>query len=250
MTTQAEQITALATRVGTECKTLRAEITAVDGDVKTLQTTVQGLPQINDTTASATSLYSSSKVDSQITAAKQAVKNDLLGGAGEAFDTLKELADLIANNQDAIEAINTLAAGHVKFDGAQSLTVEQQQQARTNIGALGSADITAVTNTANTAKSTADSALAKANSNETAIGSLNTTVGGHTTKIGTLETDVSNLQAKDGTQDTAITKAQTDATNAGSAASKANNDLTTLKTALGDLTTDYVAAFNIALVAA
>lgn len=38
------------------------------------------------------------------------VKNDLLNGAGGAYDTLKELGDLIDDNQDAIEALETIAA--------------------------------------------------------------------------------------------------------------------------------------------
>ena len=180
MTTQAEQITALAIRVGTECKTLRAEITAVDGDVKTLQTTVQGLPQINDTTASATSVYSSSKVNSQITAAKQAVKNDLLGGAGAAYDTLKELADLINNNASAIQAIETLAAGHVKFDGAQELTAEQKAQARANIGAMAGGDLAtdASFSTLVTRVTTVEEVV---NTNKTSINTLKTALGDLTT---------------------------------------------------------------------
>lgn len=39
------------------------------------------------------------------------VKNDLLNGAGTAYDTLKELGDLIDTNVDAIEALETVAAG-------------------------------------------------------------------------------------------------------------------------------------------
>lgn len=39
------------------------------------------------------------------------VKNDLLNGAGEAYDTLKELGDLIETNVDAIEALEIVAAG-------------------------------------------------------------------------------------------------------------------------------------------
>lgn len=69
------------------------------------------------------------------------LKNELLGGAGEAFDTLKELADLIANNADAIDALRNLAAGHVKFDEAQSLTESQKTQARTNIGAVSKEEV-------------------------------------------------------------------------------------------------------------
>lgn len=43
--------------------------------------------------------------------AATAVKNDLLNGAGDAYDTLKELGDLIDSNQDAIDAMETVAAG-------------------------------------------------------------------------------------------------------------------------------------------
>ena len=39
------------------------------------------------------------------------VKNDLLNGAGGAYDTLKELGDLIDTNVDAIDALETVAAG-------------------------------------------------------------------------------------------------------------------------------------------
>lgn len=39
------------------------------------------------------------------------IKNDLLNGAGGAYDTLKELGDLIDDNQDAIAALETVAAG-------------------------------------------------------------------------------------------------------------------------------------------
>ena len=115
------------------------DITAINTAITNLQSAVNGL--IDDTTASTTKVYSSSKVDSQITAAKQAVKNDLLGGAGTAYDTLKELADLIETNKTAIEALQTLAAGHVKYDAAQDLTDEQKAQARTNIGAIAASEV-------------------------------------------------------------------------------------------------------------
>ena len=39
------------------------------------------------------------------------VKNDLLNGAGDAYDTLKELGDLIDDKQDAIEALEIIATG-------------------------------------------------------------------------------------------------------------------------------------------
>ncbi len=39
------------------------------------------------------------------------IKNDLLNNAGEAYDTLKELGDLIDDNTDAIEALEIVATG-------------------------------------------------------------------------------------------------------------------------------------------
>ena len=43
--------------------------------------------------------------------AATAVKNDLLNGAGTAYDTLKELGDLIDDNKDAIDALEEIASG-------------------------------------------------------------------------------------------------------------------------------------------
>ena len=51
------------------------------------------------------------------TAAAAAVKNELLNGAGAAYDTLKELGDLIDNNQDAIEILETVAASKLSLSG-------------------------------------------------------------------------------------------------------------------------------------
>lgn len=49
--------------------------------------------------------------ESYVDEATAAVKNELLNGAGEAYDTLKELGDLIVDNQDALEALETIATG-------------------------------------------------------------------------------------------------------------------------------------------
>ena len=51
--------------------------------------------------------------------AASAVKSELLNGAGEAYDTLKELADLINENENAIDVLNTVAAG--KADTATTI---------------------------------------------------------------------------------------------------------------------------------
>lgn len=168
--TFSKQLNDLAIRVGKECRLIYAKIgksalttaekttligaineldaaiKSNDGDISTINSALTALQTklnsiIDDASASTTKVYSSSKVESQITAAKQAVKNDLLGGAGAAYDTLKELADLIETNKTAIEALQTIAAGHVKYDAAQVLTDEQKAQARTNIGAVAASEI-------------------------------------------------------------------------------------------------------------
>lgn len=101
---------------------------------------------IVDDNVSTGTTYSSSKITNEILSASNALKDDLLGGAGEAYDTLKELADLIQTNQGSIDALEALAAGHVKYNGEQTLTDEQKGQARGNIGAAAASDVTSVTN--------------------------------------------------------------------------------------------------------
>ena len=147
------RVSEFAARTGQEIKKVRGEIAtsntaaealtqrvaANEGAITALQGEVAKKVEIDDAQASATKTYSSQKVDSQITAAKQAVKDDLLGGAGEAYDTLKELADALVTNKDAITALQQIAQGHVKFDESQSLSDEQKKQARANIGALSAA---------------------------------------------------------------------------------------------------------------
>lgn len=147
------RVSEFAARTGQEIKKVRGEIAtsntaaealtqrvaANEGAITNLQSEVAKKVEIDDAQASATKTYSSQKVDSQISAAKQSVKNDLLGGAGEAYDTLKELADALVTNKDAITALQQIAQGHVQFDKAQSLNDEQKQQARANIGALSAA---------------------------------------------------------------------------------------------------------------
>lgn len=60
------------------------------------------------TDESLSTLINESKNYADSAAAK--VKNDLLNGAGSAYDTLKELGDLIDDNHDAIDALETVAA--------------------------------------------------------------------------------------------------------------------------------------------
>lgn len=182
----AKRLSAVETKVSTNASDVSAakgNITTLQTSLGTLQTELKALKDqvasatnINDTKAGTTTTYSSSKIESDITAAKQAVKDDLLGGAGAAYDTLKELADLIAANKSAIDALKEVAAGHVKYDAAQTLSDVQKKQARDNIGAGAAADVTS--------HGTRLTAVEKkATDNATAITNLKSAVGDTTVDL-------------------------------------------------------------------
>lgn len=97
--------------------------------------------EIDDTKATGTNVWSALKTSNHVSESCAAVKNEILNGAGAAYDTLAELAKLIQDNQGAIDALEGIAAGHVRFDGAQSLTATQKAQARSNIDTGSTADI-------------------------------------------------------------------------------------------------------------
>lgn len=73
-----------------------------DGNGKVISSTYE-------TKSDATAKLTEAKTYADNAATK--VKNDLLNGAGTAYDTLKELGDLIDDNVDAISALETVAAG-------------------------------------------------------------------------------------------------------------------------------------------
>lgn len=120
-----DNIRALVLRLATSDKDLYAKVAAI----------------VNDGQSSLTSTYSSAKILDIVAA----LKNEILGGAGPAYDTLQELRDLLAasDNADdsAIAAINTALANRVRVDAAQTFTGAQQAQARANIGAVAAADV-------------------------------------------------------------------------------------------------------------
>ena len=147
-TTLNQQIQNLATQIGSDVKTLIAN----QGNLSALTTTQKAslvlsinelnaaLAQIDkniidDAQTISTKTWSSNKIVSEITTKCNEVKSALLGGAGDAYDTLKELADLITENKELIDSLQELAGAHVRYDAAQELSPEQKSQARSNIGA-------------------------------------------------------------------------------------------------------------------
>lgn len=149
------RINDLATRVATEIKANKVLLNGNAADLSALTTTAKtnlvvalnelkasitaiGTPAtINDAAANTTQTYSSSKIDSQITAAL----NALTTGAPTAMNTLDELAAALGDDANFATTITTALGNRLRIDAAQSLTAPQQAQARTNIGAQEAAPI-------------------------------------------------------------------------------------------------------------
>ena len=170
------------TNIGTnksDLTTVKSNITTLQGAVEALEEAVDALEDfaasstdINDSVVSEATTWSSFKTNASINEAKQAVKDEILNGAGTAYDTLKELADLIVSNASAIEALQSLAAGHVKYDAAQTLTETQKAQARSNIDAISTTQYNALSQSVST--------------NTTNIGTVSTNLGNLTTQLGNI----------------------------------------------------------------
>ena len=91
------------------------EVTARDSAIATAKSSAISTAASDATT----------KADAALASAKtyaDGIKNDLLNGAGAAYDTLSELGDLIDDNQDAIEALESIAASKANASDLTSHT--------------------------------------------------------------------------------------------------------------------------------
>lgn len=149
------RIIALAQAVGTDVKAL----TVAQGSLSALNTTAKTslVAAINELLAlaggSGASIddlagdgntgvtWSANKIFDSIEAAKAAVKNELVSGAGAALDTLNELAAALGNDPSFAATIAAEVANRVRYDASQTLTAPQQVQARSNIGAASASDV-------------------------------------------------------------------------------------------------------------
>lgn len=142
---------------------------AIGGDIKSLRTSQGTLSALNTTTktslvaainelitmmgsagasiddnagnGSIAVTWSADKIFDSIEAAKASVKADLTNGAAAAMDTLNELAAALNNDPSFATTIAGEIANRVRFDASQALTLPQQAQARSNIGAAAAADV-------------------------------------------------------------------------------------------------------------
>lgn len=145
--TLSTRIVALAGAIGLDVKLL----TANQGVLSTLSTTAKdnlvaainelyitsGAAAVIDDTAGSgdTDLtWSADKIAATIEAAKLAVKNELVDGAGAALDTLAELAAALGNDADFASTVTTSLGNRLRFDAPQTLSPAQQAQACANLG--------------------------------------------------------------------------------------------------------------------
>lgn len=156
------RIIALAEAIGADVKALKS----ADGTLGSLTTTAKsnlvaainevralaaaagggggGGAVINDAGTTTADVWSASKIQSVVTAASTATKNELINGAGAALDTLQELAGALGNDPNYAATIAAQIANRVRFDASQTLTTPQKTQVLANIGAASSADYTAI----------------------------------------------------------------------------------------------------------
>lgn len=142
----ATNVTDLATRVASEAKALRtlingnqSSLTALTTTTKTnlvaaineIQAAVASASALNDSITSTTTVWSSSKTNTQIIAAV----NGVVAAAPTTLDTLNELALALGSDPNFATTVTTALGNRVRFDAAQTLTGPQQTQARANIGA-------------------------------------------------------------------------------------------------------------------
>lgn len=113
----------LATLTTTEKTDIVKALNELKTKLDTVQSATQNPVTINDRATNATATWSSTKIQAQITKAI----TDLIGGAGTANDTLKELADQIT-------ALAQADNGLVSASKAQNFTPEQKRQACANLG--------------------------------------------------------------------------------------------------------------------
>lgn len=124
-----ERINELASAIGSEIKKLKTRITTLEGSVVSSSS-------INDTTSSSTTTYSSNKVNELI----RETKTDILGGATEAYDTLKEIEDYITTDKGGAAAMATVVGQKLKVNEVHTLTSQELTNVQTSLK-LGSTDV-------------------------------------------------------------------------------------------------------------
>lgn len=140
-------VKALTTKIGDTTSlstTAKANLVAAINEVQAAVATLQaGSTTINDTAGNGdvNVTWSADKIHDEIVARVQAAKNDLLGGAGAALDTLKELADALNNDASYATNIAAMLTKRLAVDDVQVFTNAEKLQGRENIGAAADTEL-------------------------------------------------------------------------------------------------------------
>lgn len=147
-----ERINLLVDEVGKALKAMRTDI----GQKSALKTgekanlvaaineladrpTGNGGAVVNDSQAAGDTVYSSEKTEALIAAAKQEISAEIIGGAGAAYDTLKEVADYIETDKTGAAKMAEQIGKRLRTDEAQVLSHEQKTAVETTLN-LGNTD--------------------------------------------------------------------------------------------------------------
>lgn len=109
-----ERINQLSTAIGEEVKKLKTKLTSVESRIESLNI-------INDESSSGSTVYSSNKVSTLITQ----VKEELLGGASEAYNTLKEIEEYITTDKSGASAMTLALSQRLKINEVHTLSPEE-----------------------------------------------------------------------------------------------------------------------------
>ena len=159
MATLEQRLAAIIPAIGVDIKALRtangdltllsttakANLVAAINEVYTLAQTSTGV--IDDAAGNGVvdKTWSADKIFDSILAAINSLRTELTNGASGALDTFGEIAAALAADESTAAALAISVSNRVRFDAAQTLTAEQQTQARTNIGAADATALTALT---------------------------------------------------------------------------------------------------------
>ena len=133
----AQEFNTLSAKIGSLATLSTTDKTNLVAAINELKTAVNASTSINDSQVTTTTTYSSSKIVTLL----DALKNEILGGADAAYDTLLELQQAIQADQSGITALLDAVNKRVRYDAAQTLTAAEQAQARSNIGAVAASDV-------------------------------------------------------------------------------------------------------------
>lgn len=128
----AQEFNTLNGKTGTLASLTTTDKSSLVAAINELQSAVLSGTGIDDANVALTTTYSSTKIVTLL----DTLKTEILGGADAAYDTLVEIQQLLQDGTSGLDALLAAINNRVRFDAAQTLTVIEQQQARSNIGAI------------------------------------------------------------------------------------------------------------------